>query len=702
MSDPALGLLMLGLIVVVIMMGFPTAFTLMGLGMFFGFHAFYDPSQHWIDNRIFDLMVQRTYGAMTNDVLISIPLFVLMGYVMERGALVDKMFYSIQLSFRRVPASLAVATLIVCTFWGIASGLVGAVVVLMGVIAMNPMLRAGYDVRLASGVITAGGTLGILIPPSVMIIVYAAVAGQSVVKLYASAMFPGFFLAFLYLVYIVGWATLNPRIAPPLPAEQTQVPIPSWLRQFQSAYSPNMLVGLISCPVRTGTGGGAADRKRATALWPPPRQLRHRPGPAAAHRRHARPGLVVCRHPFAGVGRGGVAGRAGAARGATELGAGDAGRSGAVDGVLGDLLAPDAAAAAMLVRYYRRMDIERFEVVKLLTSSIMPLGILTVIVLAVILFGITTATELAAVGAAGAFLLALQARTLNWKRTKEAVFLTAKTTAMVCWLFVGSALFSAVFALLGGQALLESWVLSLNMTPIQFMLLSQAIIFVLGWPLEWTEIIIIFVPIFLPMLKHFNIDPVLWGTLVFVNLQAAFLSPPVAMSAFYLKGVAPRHVTLNQIFAGMMPYMLIVILCMVIMYCLAGHDAMATQLPLRQVARFSLANHEERQAQWISGGPAQIELQLGELGIEATASEQVLVRGPGRPLALLPERRSGRPSAPWPADGRPPMRCGRASAAPAPAGPGARSRRPVHSWPRPAAARPGLQRMARAMAIRCR
>jgi TRAP-type mannitol/chloroaromatic compound transport system permease large subunit len=221
-------------------------------------------------------------------------------------------------------------------------------------------------------------------------------------------------------------------------------------------------------------------------------------------------------------------------------------------------------------RSYLRMNAERFEVLKLLTSSVMPLGILTVIVLAVILFGITTATESAAVGAAGAFLLAFHARTLDWKRTKEAVFLTAKTTAMVCWLFVGSALFSAVFAILGGQALLESWVLSLNMTPVQFMILSQAIIFVLGWPLEWTEIIIIFVPIFLPMLKHFGIDPILWGTLVFVNLQAAFLSPPVAMSAFYLKGVAPKHVTLNQIFAGMMPYMLIVIVCMVIMYLWPG------------------------------------------------------------------------------------------------------------------------------------
>src|SRR6195256_288726 len=245
MSDPALGLTMLSLIVIVIMLGFPTAFTLMGLGMMFGFIAYYDPAQAWSQNRVFDLITERTYGAMNNESLISIPLFVLMGYVMERGALVDKMFYSIQLAFRGVPASLAVATLIVCTFWGIASGLVGAVVVLMGVIAFNPMLKAGYDVKLASGVITAGGTLGILIPPSVMIIVYAAVAGQSVVKLYAAAMFPGFFLSFLYLVYIIGWALINPKIAPALPEELTRVPVPAWIPRFETLYSPNMFVGLL-------------------------------------------------------------------------------------------------------------------------------------------------------------------------------------------------------------------------------------------------------------------------------------------------------------------------------------------------------------------------------------------------------------------------------------------------------------------------
>ena len=238
----------------------------MGLGMFFGYIAFYNPAEHWWQNRVFDLMVQRTYGAMTNDVLISIPLFVLMGYVMERGALVDKMFYSIQLAFRRVPASLAVATLIVCTFWGIASGLVGAVVVLMGVIAFNPMLRAGYDVKLASGVITAGGTLGILIPPSVMIIVYAAVAGQSVVKLYAAAMFPGFFLALLYLVYIIGWAMINPKIAPPLPEEQTRVPVPAWIARFQEVYSRNMFVALAQVAGLAVEGARPGDRRQADDL----------------------------------------------------------------------------------------------------------------------------------------------------------------------------------------------------------------------------------------------------------------------------------------------------------------------------------------------------------------------------------------------------------------------------------------------------
>src|SRR3954471_13965455 len=259
MSNAALGLPMLILIVVVIMMGFPTAFTLMGLGIMFGWVAFYDPGVHFWNNKIFDLMVQRAFGAMNNDTLLSIPLFVLMGYVMERGALVDKMFYSVQLAFRRLPGSLAVTTLIICTFWGIASGLVGAVVVLMGVIAMRPMLNAGYDVRLASGVITAGGTLGILIPPSVMIIVYAAVAGQSVVKLYAAAMFPGFFLALLYLFYVIGWAMLQPKIAPKLPADQMRVPIPGWIKGLERGRLRSVVLGLLAAAFRPGVLRAAPD-----------------------------------------------------------------------------------------------------------------------------------------------------------------------------------------------------------------------------------------------------------------------------------------------------------------------------------------------------------------------------------------------------------------------------------------------------------
>ncbi len=622
MSDAVLGLSMLGLIVVVIMLGFPTAFTLMGLGMFFGFIAFYNPAQHWFDNRIFDLMVQRAFGAMTNETLLSIPLFVLMGYVMERGALVDRMFYSVQLAFRRVPGSLAVATLVICTFWGIASGLVGAVVVLMGVIAMRPMLDAGYDTRLAAGVITAGGTLGILIPPSVMIIVYAAVAGQSVVKLYAAAMFPGFFLAFLYLIYVVGWAIIQPKVAPKLPIEQQRAPITPWVAQIASSYSPRLLPALLTAlvsPARAlaaradgvATSWLAILRNTIVALVPlllaavtlgavwwyvtihsQPDAV---PTPAAASTAAPAPSSGGLKEPpTSGLqeppGSGGLQEPPGAGGlrepPGSSVTAPPAGDSGGLQ-ALGGPTTPQYVATVpesfysgfaltcafcllLLGWYYWHMDSEQFEILRLLVSSVMPLGILTLVVLGVILFGITTATESAAVGAAGAFLMAWQAKSLTFQKTKEAVFLTAKTTAMVCWLFVGSALFSAVFALLGGQHLVETWVMGMDLTPLQFLLLAQAIIFVLGWPLEWTEIIVIFVPIFLPLLAHFQIDPLLFGTLVFVNLQAAFLSPPVAMSAFYLKGVSPKHVTLNQIFAGMMPYMLIVILCMFIMYVWPG------------------------------------------------------------------------------------------------------------------------------------
>ena len=617
MSNAALGLTMLGMIVVVIMMGFPTAFTLMGLGMMFGFYAFYDPAVPFFSNKIFDLMVQRAFGAMNNDVLLSIPLFVLMGYIMERGALVDKMFQSVQLAFRRLPGSLAVTTLVICTFWGIASGLVGAVVVLMGVIAMRPMLNAGYDTRLAAGVITAGGTLGILIPPSVMIIVYAAVAGQSVVKLYAAAMFPGFFLAFLYLVYIIGWALLDPKVAPKLPMEQMRAPISPWVAHVSRSYSRFMLPALLwavlspAKALQRGVEGvnlgwlsllNALVRALAPVIlavaslgavwWYVTIHSQQVEDTGVVAMQSVAESATSAAEPVAkealassGVQEPPAEDEPLQEMGATptlqesaaapeeplqEMGAGEGVNAPKAEpvpeGFYSGFAVACLVALGFLVWYYWRFDAEQYEILSMLITSVMPLAILTFVVLGVILFGITTATESAAVGAAGAFLMAWSAGTLNLERIKEAVFLTAKTTSMVCWLFVGSALFSAVFAILGGQRLVEEWVMSMNLTPIQFLLLSQAIIFVLGWPLEWTEIIVIFVPIFLPLLQHFQVDPLLWGVLVFVNLQAAFLSPPVAMSAFYLKGVSPPHVTINQIFAGMMPYMLIVILCMVLMY----------------------------------------------------------------------------------------------------------------------------------------
>jgi TRAP-type mannitol/chloroaromatic compound transport system permease large subunit len=651
-SDPILGLTMLGLIVVAIMMGFPTAFTLMGLGMLFGYVAFWDPALPWYDNRVFDLMVQRTFGGMNNDTLLSIPLFVFMGYVIERAALVDKMFYSVQLAFRRVPASLAVTTMLVCAFWGIASGIVGAVVVLMGVIALRPMLKAGYDIRLASGAITAGGTLGILIPPSVMIIVYAAVAGQSIVKLYAAAMFPGFFLTLLYLVYIIGWAMIDPKVAPKLPDDQYRLAVPDWLKRIESGSRRSVFLGLFGSLLAPGRLKGAklgdgreigygdivANASAAliplalaasvfvTAWWY-----------VVIHNAPPEP-IPTIAEVVAGMEKEfNASTRETTTADDDEAESGDEPEQkfGAVGGLAADTSndpighIPEnfyawfwsfaAATGLLLFSYYRRMDGEQLEILKLLSASVVPLAILTFVVLAVILFGITTATESAAVGALGALYLASFAKDKRhaiwssvigmivgialglergdfvtlivagslgaiflgtawpWLRDflagrhlvgllQESTFLTAKTTAMVCWLFVGSALFSAVFALHGGQGLIERWVLSMELSPIMFLILAQAIIFLLGWPLEWTEIIVIFVPIFIPLLAHYNVDPILFATMVAVNLQAAFLSPPVAMSAFYLKGVAPKHVTLNQIFAGMMPYMVIVILCLVIMY----------------------------------------------------------------------------------------------------------------------------------------
>jgi tripartite ATP-independent transporter DctM subunit len=432
MSDPAVALVMLAILVITICIGFPVAFTLMALGVGFGYYAYFQAGQAFFDNRVFYLLTQNTFTVLNNDALVSIPLFLLMGYLVERANILDNLFKSLQIALKHLPGSLAVATLATCALFATATGIVGAVVTLMGLLALPQMMKAGYDSRLATGVICAGGCLGILIPPSIMLIVYGAMSGQSVVKLYAATFIPGFFLAAMYIVYVVVLAMIKPQLAPPLPKEEGNVPLT--------------------------------------------------------------------------------------------------------------------------------------EVVLLLFKSFVPLALLILSVLGAIMFGLATPTEAAAVGAFGAALLAAAYRSLTWQGLRESVFLTARTSAMVCWLFVGSATFASIFAYLGGNQFIKEAVLTLNLGPLTFMLLAQVIIFLLGWPLEWTEIIIIFVPIFLPMLQHFGIDPVLFGVLVALNLQTAFLSPPMAMSAYYLKGVSPPSVLLTQIFSGCMPFLYVVLVSMVAVY----------------------------------------------------------------------------------------------------------------------------------------
>ena len=433
MTDPQIAILMLVLFIGIVLLGFPIAFTLIAMGLGFGYYAYAQPDQweHIFGNRIFDLFVQNTFSVMSNDVLVAVPLFLFMGYVVERANIVDRLFFSIQIATRHVPGSMAVAALATCAVFATATGIVGAVVTLMGMLALPAMLKAGYEKKLASGVICAGGTLGILIPPSIMLIVYAAIAQVSPVRLYAAALFPGIMLASMYMIYVITRATLNPSLAPK-PKEED---VPSLGR----------------------------------VLW------------------------------------------------------------------------------------------------QLLTSFV-PLFVLILGVLGSILAGIATPAEAAGVGSLGGLVLAAVYRALTWQRLKEAVFLTARTSAMVCWLFVGSWTFASVFSYLGGHGLIEEWVLGMEVGRVGFLILAQVIIFLLGWPLEWSEIIIIFVPIFLPMLSTFGVDPLFFGVLVALNLQTSFLTPPMAMSAYYLKGVAGKSVELIEIFRGIMPYLAIVITAMALMY----------------------------------------------------------------------------------------------------------------------------------------
>lgn len=621
MTNGHYGLLMLSLVVVAIMLGFPTAFTLMGMGILFAFFAYHSGDQTAAGalKQTLDLMVQRAFSVMSNDVLISIPLFVFMGYLVERANLIAKLFTSLHLALARVPGSLAVATLVTCAVFATATGIVGAVVTLMGLLAMPQMLKAGYDVRLTAGVITAGGCLGILIPPSVLLIVYGATAGVSVVQLYAGAFFPGIMLAGLYILYAIIVAKIKPSWAPPLTAEQRFVPLPAELLKLGATGSASALAGLLKAlkgknnqgvatgyilrqltvvalpallfaavalmsyqsmtravPVDAASelvsmndgGGDTADTEASEGgLSEPPSEeeeggLQAPPG-AEEDSLRAPPGS----EPDTATRQDSPASNAAASPEAQA--ADDTSAPTSQPAPAGYWIGLSVGALALAV-FYGILSYTRLEVFKMLLSSFFPLLIMILAVLGSIVFGLATPTEAAAIGALGGFVLAAAYKQLTFNVVKESVFLTAKTSAMVCWLFVGSAIFSAAFALLGGQELVEQWVLGMNLSKTEFLILSQILIFILGWPLEWTEIIVIFMPIFIPLLDNFGVDPLFFGLLVALNLQTAFLSPPVAMSAFYLKGVAPKHVTLNQIFAGMLPFMGIQVVAIVLLYMFPG------------------------------------------------------------------------------------------------------------------------------------
>jgi len=425
---------MMGSFIISILFGFPICFTLVAMGTGFGYYAYATSDQlsHVFLNNIFDLLVNQTYSVMINDVLVAVPLFLFMGYIVERANIMERLFYSLNIAARIVPGAMAVAALMTCAVFATAVGIVGAVVTLMGLLAFPALLKAGYDEKLASGVICAGGCLGILIPPSIMLILYGAVSGVSVVRLYAGALIPGFVLAGLYIMYVIGRSWLNPKLAPKPPKEQWDIPFK--------------------------------------------------------------------------------------------------------------------------------------ELAYMILTSFVPLAVLIMAVLGAILFGLATPSEAASVGAFGSLALAAAYGELTWERLKQSVYLTMRTSAMVCWLFVGSWTFSSVFSYLGGHFVIEEFVLGLNLSPVIFLILAQMIIFLLGWPLEWSEIIIIFVPIFLPLLDLFKIDPLFFGIIVALNLQTSFLTPPMAMSCYYLKGIAPPHIQLTTIFKGSLPFLAMVLISMVILY----------------------------------------------------------------------------------------------------------------------------------------
>jgi tripartite ATP-independent transporter DctM subunit len=426
-SPELVGFALLGVFMFAIFVGFPIAFTMMFLSLAFGYFV--------LGDMVFYLTVLQTIGLMKEEVFAAVPLFIFMGYLLEEGGLMERLFRAFQLLLGPVPGSLYVAVLLTATIFGIAAGTVGATVAVVGIMAVPTMVRAGYDPRLSAGSITAGGTLGILIPPSVMLVVMGPVMGVSVVDLYAASFGPGFLLAGIFIVWTLIRCLINPRLGPPLP--------------------------------------------------------------------------------------------------------------------------PEARAASL-----RTLAVE-------LTLGMLPHAVLTVVTLGPILTGMATPTEAAAVGVVGTIIMAAVYRKLSWTQLKTAVILTAQQSSMMFFLAVASNIFGAVFTRLGSATLMTETLVGLPLPPLGTMLVIMFLVFLLGWPFEWPTIVFVFVPLLQPAIMALNFDPLWFATLIAVNLQTAFLSPPVATAAYYLKAVAP-HWKLTDIYWGMAEFMVLQVVGLLLLIIFPG------------------------------------------------------------------------------------------------------------------------------------
>ncbi len=594
MTDPQVAVLMLGSFILVILLGFPICFTLMGMGVIFGYYAYYDAERMrsiW-DNQIFDLLVNQSYSVMANDVLTAVPLFLLMGYIVERANIVDRLFYTLHIAARRLPGSMALAALLTCALFATATGIVGAVVTLMGLLAFPQMLKARYNTSFAAGVICAGGCLGILIPPSIMLIVYGATANVSVVRLYAGALLPGFLLAGLYMVYVLGRSLLNPNLAPkPRPEDIPDVSGGQVAFMMLTSFIPLAVLilsvlGAILFGLATPTEAAAVGALGGLLLAFAYRIAAISQGTEEPE--WSRGQLTPLEQWLYAIGYGGIATIAIAliyiaARQIMEM------FTGRLFDEPGTVIQPGVGIAlsliiALIIRFFgtssrllRTLQPDQAVIQRIFvfggSGGVVGLLVGAVYVLGFKALGLDTVFFRHQVNYFGfdiGFLVGLGGwllfRVNDQDRLRESIYLTVRTSAMVCWLFVGSWTFASVFSYLGGEKVIEEFVLGMNLTPIMFLILTQFIIFLLGWPLEWSEIIIIFVPIFLPLLPHFGVDPLFFGILVALNLQTSFLTPPMAMAAYYLKGIAPPHVQLVDIFRGVLPFLSMVLIAMMLLY----------------------------------------------------------------------------------------------------------------------------------------